>query len=59
MDKDTSASASNSQALAASLFSDMVMEEAIKDKEIELKQQMKDEAGNLIEMEDVDDYLAK
>ncbi len=37
----------------------MVMEEAIKDKEIELKQQMKDEAGNLIEMEDVDDYLAK
>jgi hypothetical protein len=38
MDKDTSASASNSQALAASLFSDMVMEEAIKDKEIELKQ---------------------
>ncbi len=29
----------------------MVMEEAIKDKEIELKKQMKDEEGNLIELD--------
>lgn len=35
------------QKMAAEIFSDMVMEEAIKDKTIQVKQQLKDQEGKL------------
>jgi len=40
--------------MAANIFADMVMEEAIKDKTIQVKNQLKDEEGTLIDPEKVD-----
>ena len=40
------------QKMAANIFTDMVMEEAIKDKEIEIKQQLKDQEGNYVDPND-------
>ena len=37
------------QKMAANIFSDMVMQEAIKDKTIQVKQQMKDEQGRVLQ----------
>ena len=44
--------------MAANIFQDMVMQEAIKDKEIEVKKQMKDqEDGTLVDLDKVDEHL--
>jgi len=46
------------QKMAANIFADMVMEEAIKDKTIQVKQQLKDqENGKLVDPNEVDEYL--
>lgn len=46
--------------MAANIFSDMVMQEAIKDKTIEVKKQMKDqEDGTLVDLDKVDEHIAK
>ena len=46
------------QKMAANIFADMVMEEAIKDKTIQVKQQLKDqENGEIIDPNNVDEYL--
>ena len=46
--------------MAANIFQDMVMQEAIKDKTIEVKQQMKDqEDGTLVDLDKVDEHIAK
>ena len=37
------------QKMAAGIFSDMVMEEAIRDKTIQVQKQMKDEEGNFVD----------
>lgn len=37
------------QQMAASIFQDMVMQEAIKDKTIQVKQKLKDQDGTLID----------
>lgn len=50
---------SQAQGLAANIFQDMVMQEAIKDKTIQVKQQMKDqEDGTLVDLDKVDEHLA-
>jgi hypothetical protein len=46
------------QNMAANIFTDMVMEEAIKNKEIEIKEQLKDQEGNYIDPNEVDAYIA-
>ena len=43
--------------MAASIFSDMVMQEAIKDKTIQVEQKLKDQEGNLIDKDKVDEYI--
>lgn len=43
------ATPSSMQAMAAEIFSDMVMEEAIKDKTIQVQQKMKDEEGKYLD----------
>ena len=49
---------SQTQSMAANIFQDMVMQEAIKDKEIEVKKQMKDqEDGTLVDLDKVDEHL--
>ena len=45
--------------MAANIFTDMVMEEAIRDKEIQVKQQMKDQEGKFIDPSNVDDILGE
>jgi hypothetical protein len=47
------------QSKAANIFADMVMEEAIKDKTIQLKQQYKTEEGDLIDANQVEDHIIK
>ena len=44
MSKETSAS----MQLAGNIFNEMVMEEAIKDKTVQVQKQMEDDAGNVI-----------
>jgi hypothetical protein len=47
------------QSKAANIFADMVMEEAIKDKTIQMKQQYKTEEGELVDPNEVDEHLIK
>ena len=44
--------------MAAEIFSDMVMEEAIKDKTIQVKQQLKDQEGQFIDPNNIDECCA-
>lgn len=50
------ATPSQVQNMAANIFADMVMEEAIKDKTIQVENKMKDEEGQLIDMDKVGEY---
>ena len=45
--------------MAAQIFGDMVMEEAIKDKTIQVKEQLKDQEGTLIDPDKVEELLFK
>ena len=45
------------QGMAAQIFSDMVMEEAIKDKTIQVEQKLKDQEGQLHDMSAKSDLL--
>jgi hypothetical protein len=42
------ATPSSAQAMAADIFQDMVMQEAIKDKTIQVEKQLKDEQGKVV-----------
>ena len=44
---------------AANIFADMVMDEAIKDKTIQMKQQYKTEEGDLVDPNQVEDHIIK
>ena len=48
-----------SQALAGDLFTDMVLEQAINDKKVEIEKQAKDAEGNVVAPEDYDKYDAE
>ncbi len=51
---------SASQSKAVDIFSDMVMQEAIHDKTVQFKEQLKDEeSGAIVDPSDVGDYLAE
>ena len=52
------ATPSSMQKMAAEIFSDMVMEEAIKDKTIQVKQQLKDQEGGFIDPNNIDECCA-
>lgn len=47
------------QKMAANIFTDMVMEEAVRDKEIQINKQLKDQEGNYIDPDKVDEYFEK
>jgi len=51
------ATPSTMQKMAAEIFSDMVMEEAIKDKTIQVKEQLKDQEGQLHDLSMKSDLL--
>jgi hypothetical protein len=51
------ATPSTMQKMAAEIFSDMVMEEAIKDKTIQVKEQLKDQEGHLHDLSSKSDLL--
>lgn len=47
----------STQQMAASIFQDMVMQEAIKDKTIQVKNQLKDKDGTLIDRDNLHEHL--
>lgn len=47
------------QAKAANIFRDMVMEEAIKDKTIQIEKKLKDENGEYVDPDNVDEHIIK
>lgn len=53
------ATPSTMQKMAAEIFSDMVMEEAIKDKTIQVKEQLKDQEGHLHDVSQKSNLLHK